>query len=90
MGLILRALRDDLTVVHMQLVHLQDRLTRDGGDLQLFDAMQIGQRKGKPFSAWRFSQGLFVSMSRYMVPWPEDFSASLLSCVLPSACSMPR
>jgi hypothetical protein len=52
-GLILRALIDNLAVVHVQLVHINDLSTGSRGDMQVLDAMQVGQRKGKAFSLFR-------------------------------------
>jgi hypothetical protein len=49
-GLILRALIDNLAVVHVELVHINDLPAGSGGDMQVLDAMQVSQRKGKPFS----------------------------------------
>jgi hypothetical protein len=49
-GLILRALVDNLAVVHVELVHINDLPAGSGGDMQMLDAMQVGQRKGKAFS----------------------------------------
>jgi hypothetical protein len=49
-GLILRALIDNLAVVHVELVHINDFPAGGGGDMQVLDAMQVGQRKGKAFS----------------------------------------
>ena len=47
---ILCALIDNLAVVHVELVRVHDLSTGSRGDIQLLDAMQIGQRKGKTFS----------------------------------------
>jgi hypothetical protein len=52
-GFILRALIDNLAVVHVELVHAHDLPTRHGGDMQVLDAMHVGQRKGKAFSVFR-------------------------------------
>jgi hypothetical protein len=49
-GLILRALIDNLAIVHVELVHINDLPAGSGGDMQVLDAMQGGQCKGKPFS----------------------------------------
>jgi hypothetical protein len=49
-GLILRALVDNLAVVHVELVHLHDLPAGNGGNMQVLDTMQVGQRKGKAFS----------------------------------------
>jgi hypothetical protein len=49
-GLILGALVDDLAIIHVELVEVGDPSTGDGGDMQVLDAMQVGQRKGKAFS----------------------------------------
>jgi hypothetical protein len=49
-GLILPALVDDLAIIHVELVEVGDPSTGDGGDMQVLDAMQVGQRKGKAFS----------------------------------------
>ena len=49
-GLILRALIDNLAVVHVELVHLHDLPAGNGGNMQVLDTMQVGQRKGKAFS----------------------------------------
>ena len=52
-GLILRALIDNLAVVHVELVHIDDLAAGSGRDMQVLDAMQVGQRKGKTFALFR-------------------------------------
>jgi hypothetical protein len=52
-GLILRALVDDLAVVHVELVCVHGLPAGDRGDMQVLDAMQVGQRKGKTFALFR-------------------------------------
>jgi hypothetical protein len=49
-GLILRALVDNLAVVHVELVHMHDLPAGHRSDMEVLDAMQVGQRKGKAFS----------------------------------------
>ena len=49
-GLVLRTLVDDLAVVHVQLVWVHRVATRHGSHMQVLDAMQVGQGKGKTFS----------------------------------------
>jgi hypothetical protein len=49
-GLILGALIDNLAVVHVELVHINDLPAGSGGDMQVLDAMQVAQCKGKSFS----------------------------------------
>ena len=49
-GLILRALVDNLAVVHVELVHINDLPAGNGGNMQVLDTMQVGQRKGKTLS----------------------------------------
>jgi len=49
-GLVLRALVDDLTVVHVQLARIHGRSTGDGLHMQVGDPMQVGQCKRKAFS----------------------------------------
>jgi hypothetical protein len=49
-GLILRALVDNLAVVHVELVHMHDLPAGNRSDMEVLDAMQVGQRKGKAFS----------------------------------------
>ena len=48
-GLVLRALVDDLAVVHVQPARVYGLSTRDGLHMQVGDPMQVGQRKGKAF-----------------------------------------
>jgi hypothetical protein len=48
--LVLCALVDDLTVIHVCSARVHDLPSGDGGDMEVLDAMQVGQRKGKPFS----------------------------------------
>jgi hypothetical protein len=31
-------------------MRVRDRPTRDGGDMEMLDAVQVGQRKGKPLA----------------------------------------
>jgi hypothetical protein len=52
-GLVLRALVDDLAVVHVQLARVHGVSTRDGLHMQVGDPMEVGQRKGKAFSLCR-------------------------------------
>jgi hypothetical protein len=47
-GLIHRALVDDLAIIHLDLVWVGDRPTRDGSDVEMLNTMQVGERKGKP------------------------------------------
>jgi hypothetical protein len=49
-GLILRAFIDDLAVVHVQLARVHGVPTRGGAHMEVLDPMEVGQRKGKPFS----------------------------------------
>jgi hypothetical protein len=49
-GLILRALVDNLAVVHVELVHMHDLPAGNRSDMEVLDAMQVGQRKGKTLS----------------------------------------
>ena len=49
-GLVLRALVDDLAVVHVQLVRVHGLPTGDGLHVEVLDPMEIGQCKGKSFS----------------------------------------
>jgi hypothetical protein len=48
--LILRALIDDLAVVHVQPVRVHSFPAGHWGHMEVLDAMQVGQRKGKAFS----------------------------------------
>ena len=52
-GLILRALVDDLAVVHVQLVRIHGIAARDGVHMEVLDPMEVAQRKGKAFSLFR-------------------------------------
>jgi hypothetical protein len=52
-GLILRALVDDLAVVHVQLARVHGFPARDRGHMEVGDPVEIGQRKGKAFSLFR-------------------------------------
>jgi hypothetical protein len=49
-GLILRALVDNLAVVHVELVYMHDLPAGNRSDMEVLDAMQVGQRKGKTLS----------------------------------------
>ena len=46
----MRALVNNLAVVHVELVHINDLPAGNGGNMQVLDTMQVGQRKGKAFS----------------------------------------
>ena len=46
-GLIHRAFVDDLAVIHPQLARSHRLAARYRGDVELLDAMQIGERNGK-------------------------------------------
>ena len=52
-GLVLRALVDDLAVVHVQLARVHGVPARDGLHMEVLDPMEVGQRKGKSFSLFR-------------------------------------
>ena len=49
-GLILPALVDDLAIIHVELVHMHDLPAGNRSDMEVLDAMQVGQRKGKTLS----------------------------------------
>jgi hypothetical protein len=49
-GLILRALVDNLAVVHVELVYMHDLPAGNRSDMEVLDAMQVSQRKGKTLS----------------------------------------
>jgi hypothetical protein len=49
-GLVLRALVDDLAVVHVQLVRVHGVPAGNGLHVEVLDPMEIGQCKGKSFS----------------------------------------
>jgi hypothetical protein len=52
-GLILRALIDNLAVVHVELVQVNDLPAGSRCDMQVLDAVQVGQCKGKAFALFR-------------------------------------
>jgi hypothetical protein len=52
-GLVLRALVDHLAVIEVEQAWVGDLAARDGGDMQVLDTMQVGQRKGKAFALCR-------------------------------------
>jgi hypothetical protein len=52
-GLILRVLIDNLAVVHPELAHINGLSAWSGRDVQVLDAMQVSQRKGKALSLFR-------------------------------------
>jgi hypothetical protein len=60
--LILGALVDDLAVIHVYLVRVHDLPSGDRGDMQVLDAMQVGQCKGKPLSF--FGCDKFIDIDR--------------------------
>jgi hypothetical protein len=60
--LILRALVDDLAVIHMQLARVHRFPARNGGHMEVLDAMQVGQGKGKAFSL--IGRNEFVDIDR--------------------------
>lgn|SRR5882724_1667046 len=49
-GLVLRALVDDLAVVHVQLVRVHSVPARDGLHMEVLDPVEVGQCKGESFS----------------------------------------
>jgi hypothetical protein len=59
---ILRALIDNLAVVHVELVRVHNLPTGYRGDMQVLDAMQVGQRKGKTFSL--FGRNKLIDVDR--------------------------
>jgi hypothetical protein len=52
-GPILRALVNNLAVIQLELVHTDDLAAGDGGNMEVLDTMQVGQRKGKALSLSR-------------------------------------
>jgi hypothetical protein len=69
-GLILCTLVDDLAVIHVELVQVSDRSTGDGGDMQVLDAMQVGQRKGKSFSLFGCNELIDVDRVNRLLTFP--------------------
>jgi len=65
--LIDRAFVDDLAVVHMQLPRVHDISTRDGLHMQMGDPMQVGQRKGIPFSLFRRNKLIDVNRMNRLI-----------------------
>jgi hypothetical protein len=49
-GLILRALVDDLAVIHVQLARVHGVAAGDGAHMEVLDPMEVSQRKGKPLA----------------------------------------
>jgi len=69
-GLILRALVDDLAIIHVELVEVGDPSTGDGGDMQVLDAMQVSQRKGKAFSLFGCNELIDVDRVNRLLTFP--------------------
>jgi len=69
-GLILRALVDDLAIIHVELVQVGDPSTGDGGDMEVLDAMQAGQRKGKSFSLFGCNELIDVDRVNRLLTFP--------------------
>jgi hypothetical protein len=61
-GLVLRALVDDLAVIHVQPARVHGLSTRDGLHMEVRDSMEVGQRKGKAFSLFRRDK--FIDVNR--------------------------
>jgi hypothetical protein len=59
--LILRALVDDLAVVHVQLVRVRGLSAWDGLHMEVRDPMEVGQRKGKAFAVCRRDKFIHVN-----------------------------
>jgi hypothetical protein len=66
-GFILRALVDDLAVIHVELVCVHGLRAGDRGDMQVLDTMQVGQREGKPFSLFRRDQLIDVDCMNWLL-----------------------
>jgi hypothetical protein len=63
----LRAFVDNLTVVHVQLVHLDGLPTRHRGDMQVLDAVHVLQRKGKALPLLRRDELIDIDrMNRFI------------------------
>jgi hypothetical protein len=69
-GLILRALVDDLATIQVELVEVGDPSTGDGGDMQVLDAMQVSQRKGKAFSLFGCDEFIDVDRVNRLLTFP--------------------
>jgi hypothetical protein len=69
-GLMLRALVDDLAIIRVELVQVGDSSTRDGGDMEVLDAMQVSQRKGKAFSLFGCNELIDVDRVNRLLPFP--------------------
>ena len=61
-GLILRALVDDLAVVHVELARVHVIAARDGVHMEVVDPMEVGQRKGKALSL--FGRDKLIDINR--------------------------
>jgi hypothetical protein len=59
---ILRALVDDLVVVHVQAARVHGLSAWDGLHIEVGDPMEVGQRKGKPFPLFRRDK--FIDINR--------------------------
>jgi hypothetical protein len=63
----LRALVDDLAVIHVQLVRIRGVPARDGAHMEVLDPMEVAQRKGKPFSLFGCDKVIDVDgMNRFI------------------------
>jgi hypothetical protein len=60
--LILRALVDDLAVVHVQPARVHGLSAWDGLHMEVGDPMEVSQRKGKPFPLFRRDK--FIDVDR--------------------------
>jgi hypothetical protein len=69
-GLILRALVDHLAIIHVKLVQVGDPSSGDGGDMQVLDAMQVGQCKGKSFSLFGCNELIDVDRVNRLLTFP--------------------
>ena len=69
-GLILRALVDDLAIIHVELVQVNDPFTGDGGDMEVLDTMQVGQCKGKSLSFFGCNERIDLNRVNWLLTFP--------------------
>jgi hypothetical protein len=69
-GLILRALVDDLAIIHVELVQVIDPSMGDRGDMKVLDTMQVGQCKGKSFSFFGCDERIDLNHVNWLLTFP--------------------
>lgn len=69
-GLILRALVDDLAIIHVELGQVNDPSTGDRGHAKVLHTMPVGQRKGKGLLFFGCDELIDLNRMKWLLTFP--------------------